>query len=105
MPSAVEGKRNRAPSGSPLEIQMLERKGGRFPAAGGTHEESFLNQVGLIDFFDRPGFFANRDRERVESDWSSVVFLDDASEDPLIHLVETVAVYLQCQEGEFGDFL
>ena len=72
-------------------------------SARGTFDESFLDEVRLIDILDGTGIFAHGGSDGVESDRSAAELIDDGGEEFVIYLIETESVDIQRLEGVLGD--
>lgn len=72
-------------------------------SARGTFDESFLDEVGLIDILDGAGIFAHGGSDCIESDRSAAELIDDGGEEFVIYLIETESIDIQRLEGILGD--
>ena len=61
-------------------------------------QEARLNEVRLVQVFERPPVFTEGRRDRVDPDRSAAELLDDGCEDATVELVETVLVHLETSE-------
>ena len=73
-------------------------------AAGRARQKALLQQIRLIDILERYGLLADRRRERLETDRSAVVKLDDAAQHPPISRIEPQLVHFEAQQRGIGDF-
>ena len=55
----------------------------------------FHNQVWLVYFLERAGFFADRHSKRIQTDWSAIEFVDQRFDDALVPLIEAIAIDLE----------
>src|SRR5262245_26115778 len=78
-----------------LSIHVIVGPAGRDAPTWRSLQESFLDQIRLVDLFDRTRLFADRRRERVEPDWAAFEAIDDREQEPAIHFVEAALVDLQ----------
>ena len=72
-------------------------------SARGTFDESFLDEVRLIDILNRAGIFAHGGSDGVESDRSATELIDDGREQFVIYLIEAESIDIQRLEGILGD--
>ena len=86
-----------------LGAEVVVGQGGDFASAGSAFQESFFDQVGLVDLLDRAGIFAEGCGDGGQSDGASVEFLDDGVENLVVDLVEAIAVDVEGFEGIAGD--
>src|ERR1700682_149632 len=75
-----------------FEAEVFICKSGGDAAALGAIEQAKLHQVGLVDFLDGVLFFAERSRNRVESDRSAGIFLQDGEHEVAVHFVEAMLI-------------
>ena len=61
-------------------------------AARGTMQESDLDQKRLVDFLDGVGVFGDGGGQGFDTDWTTLMALDDGKQKFAVHFVETVAV-------------
>ena len=66
---------------------MTISKVGGFTSTGGTLEEAFLDQVGLIDLLDRAGIFSQRRSDRREPYRPSGELVDDHPKELIVDIV------------------
>ena len=64
---------------------------------------AFHDQIRLVHFFERARFFADRDRERTQTHRSAIKFVDERFDDPLVPLIETIAIDLQHRQRAIGQ--
>lgn len=83
---------------------MLESFGRGGTSAVGSNKESFTNQVGLSDGFDRLCFFTYRDRKSGQSNRSPSKTPTDCVEYCSVKTIETVAINLEQGECALGSF-
>src|SRR6476660_376677 len=62
--------------------EMSVRLRGGDAASGGALQKPGLQEVGLVQIFERALVLAERGRDRVDPDRSPVALLDDRGEDP-----------------------
>src|SRR6202521_1285669 len=74
-------------------------------ALGSSLDEAFLDQIGLVDLFDRSGIFSHRDREGTESDGAALETNDKRFEESFIHFVQAVSVDVEHFESFVGNYL
>ena len=72
-------------------------------SARGTFDESFLDEVRLIDILDGAGIFTHSGSDSVESDRSATELIDDGREEFVIYLIEAESIDIQRLEGILGD--
>src|SRR5947207_463953 len=99
-----------------LAEQLALRAGGRFEAelavgvcSGDAAlrcalDIAFHNQIRLVYFLNRAGFFAYCDRQRIQTNGTAVEFVDQCFDDALVPLIEPVAIDLQHGEGAICEF-
>src|SRR5271163_50317 len=58
-------------------------------AARSPRQKALLQQVGLVNFLDRVGLFADRRGEALDSDRAAVELVDYRAENRTVHFVET----------------
>lgn len=83
---------------------MLPGEVGDFAASGSAFDESFLYQVGFIDFLYRAGILAERCGYGPESYRTAFEFGYDGCQYPVVDLVQPVAVDVQGLEAVAGYF-
>ena len=86
------------------ESEVLVGQRRRLAAAGRALEEALLDQERLVDLLDRPGLFAHGRGHGVQTHGTAVEFLDDRSENLVVHLVQSARVDVQRREGDARDF-
>src|SRR5580704_19553502 len=57
-------------------------------AARSPRQEALLQQVGLVNFLDCVGLFADRRGQALDPDWAAVELVDYRTEDRTVHFVE-----------------
>mgnify|MGYP007026568537 CR=1 FL=1 len=72
-------------------------------AAGGAGEESQLNEVGLVDVFDRLAFLARCGGYRLDADGTAAELVDHGREDMSVGRFESEAVDFEEGERFFRD--
>ena len=65
-------------------------------------EKTELHQIGLVDFLDRAGVLADRGGDRVQTDGSTGVFIEDCAHHFLVNLVKPVRVNFEQIERNTG---
>src|SRR5947209_5501004 len=82
---------------------MLEGGGRRDAAARGALDQAALEEVRLVDFFDRVRLLGDRDRERREADGAAAELLRDREQDVAVEPVERGRVDLEQLERAACD--
>ena len=67
---------------------MIESQLRRVATTTGSFEEAGLNQIGLMNIFERALVFLDRRRQRFNSHWSSGKFVNDGQKNLPIHLIK-----------------
>src|SRR5215472_5834514 len=65
-----------------------------------TIQESYLDEEGFIDIFDRVSFFSQGRSQCIEPDWTALILFDDRKHQPAIHLIEAMLInfeHLECR--------
>src|SRR5436853_1175648 len=81
---------------------VLVGAAGGDPAAGRALEEALLDEVGLVEVFERPPVLTHGDGQRLDAGRAAVVVLDEGAQDLAIQVVEAELVHLQQDEGLLG---
>ena len=74
---------------------MRERRLCGHPAARGPHQESLLEQIGLVDVLDRVGLLPHRHGQGREAHGPAAEFLADRREDVAVQAIEAGLVHLE----------
>ena len=77
---------------------------GRDPALRRAFDVAFHDQIRLVHFFERAGFFADGDRERIQADRSAIELVNQGFDDSLVPLIEPVAIDLEHRKRAVGQF-
>ena len=72
-------------------------------SARGTFDESFLDEVRLIDILNRAGIFAHSGSDGIEADRAAAELIDDGREEFVIYLIEAESIDIQRLESVLGD--
>ena len=82
---------------------MLVGRGQRHPAPGGTRQEAFADQEGLVDVLQGPGLLPHRGRHGLQAHRPAAEAVEDGREDAPVHGVEPAPVDLQARERQLHD--
>ena len=82
---------------------MAECEIGDFAAAGGAFDETFLYEIGLVDFLDRARIFAKSRGDGRQADRSALELRYNGREYLVVDLIETLAVDIERLKGITGN--
>src|SRR5262245_13417662 len=74
---------------------MVVGEFGRDATAGSSLQKPTLQEVRLVDIFDRIDFFVEHRRNRVHADGSAVETFNDSAQQLSIHVIEALLVYIK----------
>jgi len=87
------------------DVEMFVCQLGCFPTPWSPLDEPFLDQIWFVDFFDCSRFLPYCNGERVDSDWPTIVLLDDALQDTFVHIVKAVFINFESDQRMPGNLL
>ena len=67
---------------------MLESKWRGLPAARRAHEETFLDEIGLVHVFERVAVLGQSRRQRFDADGTAIEALDDGAQESAVAIVQ-----------------
>src|SRR6185295_15627536 len=73
------------------------------PAACSSFKVTFLYQERLVDFFNGLCFFAYGCSNGGESDRTTLEFFDNGTQNPVVHIIQTIFIYIKRLEGHLGN--
>jgi len=68
-----------------------------------SHQITFLNQEGLINFFQGTPVFSNSGGDGGNANGSPFKFFNDGREDFIVHLVQTMLIHIQGRQCHLGN--
>lgn len=89
--------------GGGLEAEAFVAEWGDDASLGGAFHVAFLDEVGLVDFFEGSGFFTDGDGETADAYGAASEFGENGVEHAFVHFVEAIAVDIEHGEGLIGN--
>src|SRR6476469_492617 len=84
--------------------QVLVSGFGGFAAAGRALDVAFLDEEGLIHFFDGFAFLAASRGDGADAHRATLELVDDGGENALVHVVEAAGVHVESLQSKLRDF-
>ena len=82
----------------------IGRSGGLTPARR-PHQQPFLDQIRLVDLFQRTGILTDGRGNGRCPDGASIELVDQRREDAVVHLVQPLAINIQSVQGKLRNLL
>ena len=92
-------------SGRRFPMEMLVRTSHQDASGGRAFEKSPLDQIRLINFFNRFRFLPNTHSETPKTYGTAITFIQDIFQNPFVHKIQTFVIHLKHLQSTVCDLI